>query len=53
LRVNVSRDSDGFLELGEKIVNPYSIPNMEKALKSLKEKKWILKILKLKKIIFM
>lgn len=48
LRVNVSRDSDGFLELGEKIVNPYSIPNMEKALKSLKEKKMDTKDFKIK-----
>ena len=39
LRVNINKDSDGFLELGEKIINPYSIPNMEKALKSLKDKK--------------
>jgi hypothetical protein len=47
-RLQVNKDSDAFLELGEKIINPYSIPNMEKALQSMKDKKKDIKDFKIK-----
>jgi pimeloyl-CoA synthetase len=40
LRIDVSnKETDEPLELGEKLINPYSINNMEKSLNILKEKK--------------
>lgn len=39
LRISGDKDSDDFLELGEKIINPYTISNMERALEILKIKK--------------